>query len=250
MKNQTVFSAKGFIGSIFVYLNLISGILFVLFVISNFLLFGEFHPLLPVFLLACLAVKFIVDYTISPLAYTRYKIDGYGIKCGKVLIKYDEIESVSLHHGVIYSWYGFRLLEEYTGFKQHFNIHVGTILSINGSFTSFDAENAKQSLCIPLTKKVCELLKIHCPKHLKSFNDAAISDDICYQHEQMFIGRIVFSALILLLYSAGLIAAISFLSVPIIGVIICLIEAPLLLSLGLFKGEISLWTQKRKLWWL
>ena len=246
MKNQTAHSAKGFIGSIFVYLNLISGMLFVLFVISNFLLFGEFHPLLPFFLLAC----FIVDYTISPLAYTRYKVDGDGIKCGKVLIKYDEIENVSLHHGVIYSWYGFRLLEEYTGFKQHFNIHVGTILSINGSFSSFDSENAKQSLCIPLTKKVHELLKIHCPKHLKSFNEAAISDGICDQHEQMFIGRIVFSALILLLYSSGLIAAISFLSVPIIGAMICLIEAPPFLSLALFKGEISLWVQKRKLWWL
>ena len=158
---------KGFVSNVYVVVNTIITISFLLFFLILFW-FDKNKISFPVYMALLLALGTVINFLLylnAASAYRTYEINNLGIRCGKIRIKFENIEKVSICRGYVEEYFGFSFFERLTGVSQHNEIYVEEMICINCDFEPLNSKKSKKCVYIPKNKKTDALMRKYCKKY-------------------------------------------------------------------------------------
>ena len=169
---------NGFVSNIYFCVNLLLAIVFGLFFTSLIWLFdnAQVHAV-HYLILFCFAVILVifVEYFRSPAIFKRVVINSEGIRCGKLFVKYENIEKITVTRGCVYEWFGLSWFQDMTGIPQHAEVTVEDIICINCDFQGFKSKKAKGCIYIPRNQQTDEILRRYSEDYA-DLSDALLSE--------------------------------------------------------------------------
>ena len=107
----------------------------------------------------------------APFAYKRVRIDPCGIRCGKTYLAYSDIEKISVAHGRVKEWWGYRFTEEhyfrpFEALQLPLDLYVEDMLCFNCNFVGFKKKKATRGcIYVPRNEKTDAILRKYCDKY-------------------------------------------------------------------------------------
>ena len=245
--------SRGFVSNIYVYTSIVVSASMALFA-SSFLFFFSFDMLLStlVFLFVFLFM-FFGQAMWAPFSCKRFCVSAEGIKCGKLLIKYSDVEKISIAPGHIKERFGFRFVENMFGINQHSPVYVEDIICINCDFVDFK-KPMKECIYIPKNALTHRLLMRYCEKYA-SLNVDEQSYDLNYKDMEDYFtrGKIirkfvrVFVCLLILTIPLFYIINESEGVYKVLAPLCVLLSGLFWLLLGAFKGYVTMYFRRRNI---
>ncbi len=113
---------------------------------------------------------FFAARSIAPFAYKRVRIDSCGIRCGKNYLPYSDIEKISVVHGRVKEWWGYRFVKEhhfraFEALRLPLDVYVEDMICFNCNFVGFKKKATRGCIYIPKNKKTDAILRKYCDKY-------------------------------------------------------------------------------------
>jgi len=167
--------AQGFVSNIYVFVNFITAVIGgIFFILLIFLGDNNFYYIpATLFLVYHAMFSFLTDYRHAPVAYRRFTVNSEGVRCGKLFVKFENIERIVFRRGYIEEYYGFKFWEDFSGMEQHIEIYVEDMICINCDFEGFKTKKSEECIYVPRNKKTDMLMRKYCDKYATLVNSLA-----------------------------------------------------------------------------